>query len=197
MLNKKKFNALAILFNLLFISTCHASNYTSFEHFILADAYINEKNGEYSPRKAFIHLLKGNLPNQQKHPKAVHELGLMFHYWPTWNNYSSNLSSQINYYLLGKKEAFYLDEAFQLYLEAANMGNPESFSSLGLMYMEGESVPPNIVKAFEMFSIGEALGDPISISYMNIINSTLFKYQIPNIYKFRDNYLKKKQVLKK
>lgn len=77
------------------------------------------------------------------------------------------------------------------------MGNPESYSSLGLMYLEGESVNPNVLKAFEMFSIGEVLGDPISKSYMKNINKQLFKYQISDIYKFRDNYLKNNSLIDK
>lgn len=185
------------------LSLSHASSdneaMSSYEHYLKADEYINAKNGEYNSLKAFSHLLKAVYEQEQRHPKAVHELGLMYHYWPMWNQFYNgsfaDLIQRFKQMILGYRNDFFLNIALGFYHEAAQMGNPESFSSIGMMYLNGESVRPNIVKAYQYFSIGDYLGDPISSSYMQNIKEHIFIYQLPSIDQFKDTYLKENPQL--
>ena len=56
------------------------------------------------------------------------------------------------------------DEAFRLFTQAADHGNPASIGNLGVLYMTGRGVPaPNPKKAAELFEKGARADDPPSM----------------------------------
>jgi TPR repeat protein len=73
-----------------------------------------------------------------------------------------------------KREQY--SDAFSLYLELANFGDPKVHNIIGWMYFNGEGVEKNVDAAVKYFTKGADLNDPESEYFLCIACKSLEKY---------------------
>jgi hypothetical protein len=165
---------------------------SSYQYFLLADDLINEKSGEYNPRKAFSLLYDSVYNFNDPYPESIIMLAKMFQYWKTWNFYESTIEDYFNYIVRGEHSEFYNRNAFNLMHRAASLEQPEAFGNMGEMYIEGIGTRRDLLKAFVWFYIGSHYKDHLSLYYLNHINDYLLPKEIEFVKEDFSEFLKTK-----